>query len=494
MNDVDELDRVLIEAYGAQTIAMGDITAPPWITDRPPRHGTKARALVAVAAAALLIVIATSPVWRGGRDPKVESAPTAPAAGPAQPEVVSGPVPVPPWWGVTPSPALGLYIWSSTQINGPSRQPSARFVAELRPSDDWRTRPAVSMVLTGPPPEAPRPPGTTRAVTVAGHPAVRAAAGPTAIDTTVDLGSGRSLRVRSIGVDDTTLDAIVAATTATDDTLAFATLPGAWRPITMTALNQRDYQETTITYQAPDVDPRSLPTRPKLFAWNDPIAVADQTITFLDTSSSGPAPGTVHSQPSLETPGPRVSLWRDGRALYQFDPRDEALVNTPAGAFDHTAATADLHPLTAAEAGDLVVTTITVAAWSTTQADQPTMPVTPEIQAKIDAFATAAPPGFHAFTGDPPTPISDGISLRRRNDSTDAWIDLTMVHSTQGPPPGDTEIHVFRDLPGNKILTWRSPSGWAYQLSVANKDLAIAPALTDTQMREVLRTIDQAGR
>jgi hypothetical protein len=41
-------------------------------------------------------------------------------------------------------------------------------------------------------------------------------------------------------------------------------------------------------------------------------------------------------------------------------------------------------------------------------------------------------------------------------------------------------------------MSWRSPSGWTFTLSVANKDLAIPAALSDAQMRDLLQRIDQA--
>lgn len=532
--ELDDLDRRLQGAYGARAeqmeagVSATPITVPPVeaVTGSARRasafrssvgatSGSARTPWLAAAAAASVLVagVTAGAVARRGDDGDAESrsglvaggpgsttsgtGPAGPVAGGPgwEPPTATGPDdPQPPlaepaWWGLGPA-AEQRHIerWSASVVDGPGLDVTARHVVELRPDGDWRSTPAASVVLLDQPMQGSLP--NSAPDTIGGRAVLRSTPSPglpgTIAQVVVDLGDGRSARVRATGLDEDVLAALVAAVATDGDRLRFASLPAGLTVMSASTVDGAPYHRTRLQYHRTDVPERELPTEIAVEAVDDPVDAAERTIDALagDVSGGAASRTTVRDLPFLVNATGDGATWRMGGVLYRLWSA-ASFSGGPVEVVDL------LRPLTSAELADLVIMRTTAPSWRYVQADEPVAPTDPDAERRIAAFLAAAPPGFERWTGDPPTPIAEGYAVRLRSDAADAWIDLQLVHSTVLAPE-DTDVSVFRDLPGSRVLRWRSHSGWSYNLSVSNKDLAIAPAFDERAQRELLIAIDRA--
>jgi hypothetical protein len=303
---------------------------------------------------------------------------------------------------------------------------------------------------------------------------------------TVAAGNGRSLRLHAVGVDEPTLQRIADSATIDGDGLTFAALPGGFRVLSATPVDRDQYVRNILTYEvAPD---RGAGANLAAFtAIEDPVAVAEGTIAFHH-QYGGTVEARAGGQPALTRPGAVSTIWRVGATLQRIEVRS----TSPQGDGAGTDLASRIRPLGPDDRAGFVIASVTVGSWATGPADQMTYPVDAAAQSRLDAFDRALPAGFERFTEDPPAPLDvGGIPARARNQATDSWIDLTMVPSTTGPPPGDTTMRTTHDDGRSRAVRWRSPSGWTYALETSSTSSDQAP-LTIDQMHDLLDAIEEA--
>ena len=505
MTDHDVLDRELRARYAQLTAARPDIAAPPTsaIVERAARQARRGAVVRAVTAAAVLVVVAGGAVLalRGAatRDQLLTAEPpttvTEPSSAPPASAVptastlVSAPSASPAWWGFDPAMLDRARLWSSVIVDGPPHDDQARFVLELRRSDEWRSAPAMAVVLSdGSLDEAATDPikRAPVAIEIAGRPAVRRGSSePTSYrETVVQSETGGTLAFTTVGATDDDIAAVVDALAMADGGAGFPPDGVAgWQAVSATPVTGDRSHLATMTYRMPVADERDLVSMLRIVAVDDPVLVATATIEQLAGIDGEPM--DIDDVAGLRTGG--GLMWRDGGALYRVQ------LPTPdvAGALAPT-----LHRLGTADVDRLVVHRASLEAWPSGQMDQPTMAVDDDIARKLAVLEATLPAGFVLWEGDPPTPIGEGVARRYRSDGADAWISLTLVHSTEGPPSTDGEDVggpiVERDLASSTIVSWQAPSGWSYVLSVDAKDPSVAPAFDLEQMRTLLAQLDVA--
>ncbi len=505
MSDHDVLDRELRERYARLTAARPDVAAPPTstIVERAARQARRSALARGATTAAVLVVIVVGAVLalRGDatQDQLLTAEPpttvTEPSTSPASvvptASTLGGAPTVPPvWWGFDPAMLDRARLWSSVIVDGPPQDDQARFVLELRRSDEWRSAPAMAVVLSDEPlDEAAAADPTKRAAVateIAGRPAVRRGSSePTGHrETVVQIETGGTLAFTTVGATDDDIAAVVDALAVIDGGASFpADGVAGWQAVSATPLTGVRSHRTTMTYRMPVADERDLASMRSVVAVDDPVLVATGTIEQLAGIDAEPM--DVGDVAGLRTGG--GLMWRNGGALYrvQLPTPDDASVLAPA-----------LGRVGTTDVERLVVHRASVDAWPTGQMDQPTMAIDDETARKLAVLEGALPAGFAVWEGDPPAPIDQGVARRYRSDGADAWISLTLVHSTEGPPSADGEVGagpiLERDLGWSTIVSWQAPSGWSYVLSVDAKDPSVEAAFDPDQMRTLLERIDAA--
>jgi hypothetical protein len=223
-------------------------------------------------------------------------------------------------------------------------------------------------------------------------------------------------------------------------------------------------------------------------ATDDPVLVADNSVT----RPAGATPTAIDSRSEAADLADSLGIasvvasWRVGPTWYDLGDVATYESGEPLAANILDA----LEPLDAAAVSTLVIADITDAPTSSDQGDGPSYPVSPEATERIDRFFRSVPADFQPSTDDPPTPLDQGISVRARSDTRDAWIELQLAPSiVGGSTPSQPEV--IDDRGSSRMVRWRSTSGWSYLLSIGSTSDQPVP-FDDAEIARWFESIDPA--
>lgn len=378
----------------------------------------------------------------------------ASVAGPATTAATAAPADVP-WFGIDDPNWLPR---SAIEVRAPGYLRGRRLL-RYRVDADWRSTPAIDVVdrdLTSGD-DLPNAESTT----IAGR---QAWIGRYAESTVVRIAltPTRVAQVEGWGVDEAVLVATAASASLQGDAL---TLPA---PAGLTLLSDVSiagpHTAHRIVYEAAD-DPTGQ-RRLSIMVSSDP--------TFATTTGDL---RSLAGQPAIDTGGGTIGLvdgrWSLGGYVMSLD--GGGVEPLPDG----------VGPLTAAEVGRLAIARVDA---STLDA---AMPIDAAARRKGDAFAAALPPGFEDVQ---PRPSNDGSAVGwGALSATDRWIWIELVRATTGDPVGSQAAPVVaREDAHRRVMRWRSPTGWIYELTADGLKADAPPSLTAGQMTAILQAVEAA--